>query len=373
MNQDNNYGFEPMMGQPMQNQNTTNIYSQQAVQQNFNTYAQPVEPQQPKKKFNAKFIIIIVVAIAAIIAGIVFAPKLLSDNEKKANSPVEVLSTFEQKDGYYVLQDENGNILLDNIKSHGKFCNGTTEVQNTNGEYGIIDGSGKFISEYGKYDMVDQYSSWGGNYYCFYEVIDSSSQKHILKYDGSTLYSNGEDKYLSDVNIHLYDVSTRFVLFETENDYQFLNYMGDAFFTVSKDKDSDEPIVMQNNGNQANEKYLTIYSNGKTYIYDLKTFKPAFNSFEGKYWIKDIEVAKITTNIAGIESIKEEDSLIIFGYPNPDDESKRKTILAEKGKITFETDKCLNVAFVDGNNLRCLIQNGGVFEYYDIKGNKLDK
>ena len=36
-----------------------------------------------------------------------------------------------------------------------------------------------------------------------------------------------------------------------------------------------------------------------------------------------------------------------------------------KGKITFETDKCLNVAFVN-DEVRCLIQNGGVFEYYDI-------
>ncbi len=36
--------------------------------------------------------------------------------------------------------------------------------------------------------------------------------------------------------------------------------------------------------------------------------------------------------------------------------------------MSDKNDKVIKVT-----EFRCLIQNGGVFEYYDIKGNKLDK
>ena len=46
--------------QPMQNQSTTNMYSQpqQPVQPTMNIYQQPEQPQQPKKKVNTKMLII---------------------------------------------------------------------------------------------------------------------------------------------------------------------------------------------------------------------------------------------------------------------------------------------------------------------------
>ena len=62
MNQNNNYSFDPMTGQPINQQqsvqNTTNMYSQQPVQpqQSFNTYQQPVQPTtEPPKKNNKLF------------------------------------------------------------------------------------------------------------------------------------------------------------------------------------------------------------------------------------------------------------------------------------------------------------------------------
>ena len=48
MNQDNNYNFDPMTGQPINQQ------PQQPIQSTMNTYQQPVQPQQPKKKVNSK-------------------------------------------------------------------------------------------------------------------------------------------------------------------------------------------------------------------------------------------------------------------------------------------------------------------------------
>ena len=85
MNQNENFNFDPMTGQPINQQqpvqNTTNMYSQ--PQQSFNTYQQPVQPQQPKKKVNTKMLIIIAVIVAVVIAGIIFVPKLFGN---KGNS-----------------------------------------------------------------------------------------------------------------------------------------------------------------------------------------------------------------------------------------------------------------------------------------------
>jgi len=85
VNQNENFNFDPMTGQPINQQqpvqNTTNMYSQ--PQQSFNTYQQPVQPQQPKKKVNTKMLIIIAVIVAVVIAGIIFVPKLFGN---KGNS-----------------------------------------------------------------------------------------------------------------------------------------------------------------------------------------------------------------------------------------------------------------------------------------------
>lgn len=368
MNQDNN-NLNNILEQSINNQ----LHQQTLNQYNaFNTPGEEHQTKSPKKKINTKLIIIVVIILIAVI-GTILLPKLF--NGSKSNGPVVVNSTFEKNEGYYVLQDENGKVLLSNIKKHGNFCNGTTEVQNTNGEYGIVDGNGKLIVEYGKYSSIEQYSSWSNKYYCFYEVTEKNNnyQKMILKYDGSILYSNKDDRNLRDVDLNVYESTNKFVLFETKEQYQFLNYLGEPFFTLNKKQSIEEPTILSNDGEYANEKYLSIYYDGKTYIYNLDTFKLAFNVFNGEYWIKDRHVSSETTSIAGIDiNTKESESLIIFGYPNPDNKKQKKTYLVEKGKITFETDKCLNAYFVGINDLNCLIQNGGPFEKYDINGNKIN-
>ena len=64
MNQNENFNFDPMTGQPINQQ-------------------QPVQPQQLKKKVNTKMLIIIAVIVAVVIAGIIFVPKLFGN---KGNS-----------------------------------------------------------------------------------------------------------------------------------------------------------------------------------------------------------------------------------------------------------------------------------------------
>lgn len=367
MNQNNNdnniVGYDAQTGLPIY----ASVYNQNNNMQNIGQFQQPTQNPQGKK-FNKKFLTIILIIVGCIALGVGVAVFILKSSDKLEF--VNVTSSFKSRDGHYVLQDENGNVLLDNIKSHGGFCNGTTEVQNTNGEYGIINGSGKFVAEYGKYKNVDQYSSWGGKYYCFYKVTDAkNSQSYILKYDGSVFYTDNNDKYLGDVSLKVYDTTTRFALFKTKTEFQFVNYLGDVFFTL-KNNGTDEPDIMSADNKNVYDRYLAIYYNDKTYVYDLNTFK-LFNTFDGKYMVKGISISNEKSSIAGVEKNDEKVSLIIFGQPTNGKDSSSRTYLYHEGKLIFETDKCLNAAFVNGNELRCLVQNGGVFEYYDINGNKL--
>ncbi len=124
-NLNNNYNFDPVTGQqinqqqPMQNQNTTNMYSQsmQSVQPTINMYQQqPVQPQQPKKK-NKVFIIISIIAVIGIIVGILLFynqdKKNLTNNETSNNSKVEnnssiVITTKFDADVHILSTEEGG-------------------------------------------------------------------------------------------------------------------------------------------------------------------------------------------------------------------------------------------------------------------------
>lgn len=74
MNQNNNYNFDPMTGQPIQqpiqNQNTTNMYSQPVQSTStVNAYQQRIQLGPPKKN-NKAFLIVAILAVAGIVTGI---------------------------------------------------------------------------------------------------------------------------------------------------------------------------------------------------------------------------------------------------------------------------------------------------------------
>lgn len=403
MNQNNNnnnnnniVGYDPMTGQPIYTNQNLNV--QQSIPQESSVQKQPVQMQQPgvflgqqqvvqinnvpvqkqnpEKKSKTKLFIIIGAVILLVIVAIILVPKLLGSgsggSSTDKNKPVEVLSTWEEVDGGYVLKDQNGNILLDNIKRHGEFCNGTTEVENKDGQYSIVDGTGKLLVEFGKYKYLDQVSSWGGNYYCFYEVTQNEPyQKFILKYDGSIFYSSEEDKYLKDVDINVYDTTVKFVVFETETNFQLVDFKGNVFATIEKVEDEDI-TVLSATGDEVYDSYLTIYYNNKSYIYDLNTFKEKY-TYDGKFGIDDFEVSEVTVTIAGIENTTKEEILIISGEPDPTNKDYNVTYVYLDDKLKFQTDKCLRANVTNINDIQCLIQNGGVYEYYDINGNKIEE
>lgn len=283
------------------------------------------------------------------------------------SDPTFATSSFEKHGDSYVLTDKNGNVLLDNINSHKVFCNGTTEIENKEKQKAIINDQGKFIVDYGKYSYIGQYCSNSDLCYCFYHVIDKeTSQESILKYDGSILYSNTNDPKLKNVKLNNY--STTFGVLTTPDKYEVINFEGNTFLEFERKNKASNLEVLAG----GDDRYTAIYYDGLTYVYNLNTFKEVLKPLTGKYKVKEVNTTVQTITIAGFEKTSEEDAIILFGYPNINDTNYMKTIVLNKDKVTFETDKCLNVAFVNGE-VRCLIANGGIFEYYTVDGELIEK
>lgn len=318
--------------------------------QNFNS--------KPPKKLNIGLIVGIVVAIVAIIAVIIiFLNNDSSSENKLKEDPTVSSASFEQSGDYYVLKDESGKILLDNIKYYGDlytkgFCNGTTKITTTDGKVGIINDKGKFIAELGKYKYITQTG-------CYYKVTnyDDEIKVKILNYDGSVFFEDINDKYLDKSSIECavnYCFSKKVALFSTNGKYQLLDSKGKVIKEYEKITGVDKPKVSSKIQDEEKDRYISSFYNGKTDIIDTKNNK-IITSLNDEYYVKDI-------------NSNNENQVIIYKNNGVD----RHAIIYNNGKKSFDTTSCLNIAFVNGE-VRCLIQNGGVFEYYDVNGKKLDK
>lgn len=347
-----------MHQQPM---NQMNI--QQPTQQPVNSFESGNVNNQnlnskPSKKMNLGLIIAIVAIIVIIVVVTIILLSYNSNSENSLNNDPTVSSAFFEESGdHYVLKNENGNILLDNIKNYGdiytkSFCNGTIKITTTDGKVGIINDKGKFVAELGKYSYISQTG-------CYYSVTnrDDEIKKKILKYDGSVFFQDENDAYLNKSSIECavnYCFSKKVALFSTNGKYQLLDSKGNVIKEYEKITNVDKPIVSSKIYDEEKDRYITSFYNGYTDVIDTKSNK-IITSLTGEYYIKDINE-------------NNENQFILY----KNDGDNRHLIVYNNGKQTFEKTTCLNVAFVNGE-VRCLIQNGGVFVYYDINGNKLDK
>lgn len=107
-------------------------------------------------------------------------------------------------------------------------------------------------------------------------------------------------------------------------------------------------------------------------FFDVDTLEILVDVFDGKVTIEDIEdsikVSESITILGFTFKTKQEYTLLVYGLAS--DGTTRKSYIIPKNKITFETNECLNGAFLNGE-FRCLIQNGGVFKYFDLNGNEI--
>ena len=367
-NQSVNVSQSTFNNQPQVSSNYQQQYSQinvrESTPQTINNFDNNIKNKSSNK---VKLVLIIGLIVILVIIMAIFILKFILSKINLGNSFVIPTSVFERNGDNYVLKDEKGKIILDNIASHGEFCNGTAEVKNTNGEYGIINGKGDFIVEYKKYSDISQYS-------CFYKVTDKSNngyQKYILKYDGSILVKDDNDKVLQNSILHDYTSSNRYALLETEKEYKLLNYLGDTLISIAKVSSAKAPKIISNGFHVSSDQYVSLFYNNKTYIFDLEKSKQILSAFDGTFSVNDIDDSTTTTNIiAGIEFKKGIETIIIFGHL-PDEETP-KTYVVNKGKITYETNDCFN-AFVSNGKVSCLIQRGGDYKYFDINGREVEK
>lgn len=293
-----------------------------------------------KKVFVFLFVILIIVLT-------IFGVFYLTDCSNKT-----VKSVFEQSGSKYVLKDEKGIVLLDNIKTHGEFCNGNTFVEVDN-KYGIIDGDGNYVVELGKYSYVYQLynKNPGVVYQCFYKVNDNN-QYMYLKYDGNLLFKDDNDKDLKNNVLHTMGYTNKIAILETSTKYIIYNYLGEELDIIDRIDDSKYEIGTNNVGSYL---FTTIHYNNKTYIFRNNDGKLLFDGV-GNYIVSSIN--DIDTNIYG------EDYILIR-----DEKTLDIKIIDKRGKITFETKECSNAFFIDGE-IRC--SNGNNDSYFDIKGNLIN-
>lgn len=338
-NQNNNYSFDPMTGQPNNQQqpvqNTTNMYSQQPVQpqQSFNTYQQTVQTQQPKKKINPKLLIIIAAAIIVIVAGIVFVPKLFGNKEKTNMS-----DSLTDSSSFWLINDEDLYALFDvngkqvtkfNYKYVGDFVNGTTYVKNVDDQYGIISEKGKMIADFGKYSYISQITG-------LYEVRGESYNKYLIDGTGKVLYE------LKNYEIKSYDSDSFFILENEDTDtYHVLNYEGKELISFPIDSDADSPITSER------DDYVSIFYNNKEYIINPFT-KKVINTFDSD---------KAFT----IKGISENGTILLNSYidwSTKDDPTTYKVV--KDNKVNNLPEECKSISFDenDDNNIVCQNADG---------------
>lgn len=339
MNQNNNYSFDPMTGQPINQQqptpNPTNMYSQQLMQpqQSFNTYQQPVQPtsKPPKKKINPKLLIIIAVASIVIIVGVIFVTKLFDNKEKNNMSESLTDSTsfwIRNNEDLYALFDVNGKqVTKFNYKYVGDFVNGSTYVKNVDDQYGIISENGKMIADFGKYSYISPITG-------LYEVRDESYNKYLIDGKGNVLYE------LKNYEVKSYDSDSFFIL-EKEDTYHVLNYEGKELTSFPIDSDADSPITSERGD------YVSIFYNNKEYIINPFS-KKVINTFDSdkSFIIKDIS---------------ENGTILLNSYSDWSTRDEPTTYKVVKdNKVNNLPEECTSISFDenDDNNIVCQNDDG---------------
>lgn len=305
-----------------------------------------------KKNILKITLIAIISLIVLLISVLIFGKKSTTLDGETENS---TNSKFEKEGQYYVLKDENGNILLDNVSSYGsiynnEFCNGTINVTMSDGREGIINSNGKFITKLGEYSFIKHEA-------CYY-IVSSDNGKKILKYDGSLFFEDSNDKHLDKNTINCpvdYCFSKKVALFTASNKYQLLDSKGKVINEYEKNND-DKPVVKTTYSDEKEDSYISVFYQNQTEIYDTKTFK-LISKKSGNYYIK------------GVKHESKEAVLLL-----QDKEGEKETILLVNGKEILSTTKCLNALFEDNETVRCILNDSTkTVKFYDLNGNEISR
>ncbi len=312
----NNMQFDPMTGQPINQQPQ-----------------QPVQPQQPKKKVNTKMLIIIAVAVVIVIAGIIFVPKLFGNKGKQNVSDSLTESTsfwIRNNEDLYAMFDINGKQLtgFDFTSVSSEFVNGTAKVKNKNEEYGLISSTGKMIVEFGKYDYISEH-------YAVYEMTDKEYNKFLYDSSGKLVRQLDDEK---DEDIESFIGEYTYALIESDYDYKVIDYTGKEITTIAipeDDDDVDSPTA-NSDGN-----YVSVFYNNVSYIIDISKGKVLLTIPDSRHFC-----------IGDVNAENSEEFILSTCNSSYGEEQNNGFKLVRNGKVAYskEADDYASMKF-KGNNV----------------------
>ena len=246
--------------------------------------------------------------------------------------------------------------------------NGTTSIKNQNKEDAIIDEQGNFIVKYGQYRSIYHIG-------CFYNITDNSDtyRKMLLKSDGSILYQDDNDRFLKDITIKEIGKlsygklagSMGYTMIEMKNDKTYVLYSanGKELITLDIIKEqyptfNHQNILIRKDNKYVetnNTKYLSLYYNDKTYIFNLIDEKLTM-TLEGNYVFDEINKGNDNQYILKCKGTKCKNSMIIVN----------------NDKISYQTE-CENIRFVDNlGKLCCHDAKMPAHNFYTIDGDFIE-
>ena len=172
-------------------------------------------------------------------------------NEENVN--IKSVTTFflSNEESKYALFNEDGERLTDFVyTSPSSFVNGTAEVSQDD-KIGIINSNGKMTVDFGKYESI---TSKNG----VYEVRDKNSKSYLINGDGKVLYN------LEDASLHTYTDSDSYSVLEDRNAKKYYVLGSNGEELESFDITSNEEV-----STNAEDNFVSIFYNGKNYIFDL--------------------------------------------------------------------------------------------------------
>ena len=183
------------------------------------------EKAKTKRKFKINPVILIAIAVALLIGGVILVICLINagkDNDKTVyDTDAFFIRETSSSGSLYALFKDNGDKKTDFIfNSVGTFVNDYALVRNNENKYGVINHDGDMTIDFGTYDDID---TRGG----LYEVrVDD--KRALLKGNGDVVY-NGYEDYVDSYDMPYVAIKTG------EKEYKLYNALGDEILSFESE------------------------------------------------------------------------------------------------------------------------------------------
>ena len=234
---------------------------------------------------------------------------------------------FIKEGGSYALFSDTGKKLTDfDFTYGGSFNNGAALVKDKDGKPGVIDTNGKMIVPFCKYKYVSQEAG-------LYKITDEEGVATLINAKGKKVAD------LKDTTVSTFIGEGKFAILFDKNkeEYKVIDVDGNAMITFKGTSD-DKPST------NSEKNFLSVYSNGKTYIIDLITGKKVTEIEADQHFCVNnaSDDGKIITLNSCVGTFQKQD---VTYYK-----------FIKDGKVYDLSDKCDKVAY-NSNNLVCIKDN----------------